>query len=395
MKIWERFKKPKERRTAQVAFLASDEAYEILCNGKYMRLDRNPEIVAACRKIADLISSMTIWLMNNGDRGDERIINALSAKVDIDPMHTMTRKTWMDGIVMNMLLYGKGNAVVLPHTSAGYLEDLEPIPAGLVSFLPVGFSEYRILINGASYDPEDVLHFVHNPDKHELWRGQGVTLALSDVAEILAQAKTTEKAFMSSKWKPSVIVKVDALTEEFSNPEGRQKLKADYLDSADAGEPWIIPGEQFNVEQVRPLSLSDLAINETVTLDKRTVAALLGVPPFVLGVGEYTQPSWNSFVSSTIRPICREIEQELTRKLILSPKWYFRFNMQSLYDYSMQQVANVYESLYERGIVTGNEVRDRLGLSPMDGLDELHILENYIPLDMVGNQKKLNGGDYE
>ena len=80
---------------------------------------------------------------------------------------------------------------------------------------------------------------------------------------------------MSSKWKPSIIVKVDSLTDEFSNKEGRAKLLADYIESNEAGEPWLIPADQFSVEQVRPLTLSDLALADFVQLDKRTVAAIL------------------------------------------------------------------------------------------------------------------------
>lgn len=385
-----------ERMSAsQAIWFASSEDYDSLCAGSYTSLDRCPEIIAGCRKIADIISGMTIHLKSNTDKGDIRIINELSRKVDIDPISTMTRKHWMDVIIMNLMLYGHGNSIVVPHTHDGLIESLEPIAADRVSFVPDTGYRYSVLIDGVRRDPGSLLHFVHNPDRYYLWKGQGLTVALKDTANILKQAKHTEKAFMQSKWKPSLVVKVDALVDEFSSPEGRQKLMEEYVQAANEGEPWLIPAEQFDVQEVRPLSLADLAINDTVELDKRTVAAILGVPAFVLGVGEYNQNAWNSFINNTIRPFCREIEQELTRKLLLSPKWYFRFNIHSLLDYDLKTIASVFGSLSDRGFITGNEVRDRIGMDPREGLDELRILENYIPYDMSGQQKKLTGGGDE
>lgn len=373
----------------KTVFLTSNEYWKEICSSGYVALDRNPEIIAGCSRIAELIASMTIYLMSNTDRGDERIINELSRKVDIEPISTMTRKAWMSAIVMNLLLYGDGNSVVIPHTRKGFLQDLEPIAAERVSFINEGYSDYHLLIDGKSYDHDDVLHFTLNQDKTYLWKGQGFRVALRDVAEILKQAKSTEKSFMESKFMPSLIIKVDALTDEFSSPEGRDRLVEEYVTNRKKGEPWMIPAEQFSVEQVKPLTLADLAINETVQIDKRTVASILGVPPFVLGVGEYSKDAWNSFISNTVRPIAKGIEQELTRKLLLSPKWYFRFNIASLMDYDLQTLANVFGGLSDRGFVTGNEVRDRIGMSPREGLDELRVLENYIPFDMAGLQKKL------
>ncbi len=42
-----------------------------------------------------------------------------------------------------------------------------------------------------------------------------------------------------------------------------------------------------------------------------------------------------------------------------------------------------------------NEIRDWLGMSPRDDMEDLIILENYLPIDRIGDQKKLVGGAAE
>ena len=360
----------------------------------YTRLDQNPEVLAAMRKIAELIASCTIHLMNNTADGDVRITNELSRLVDINPMPNMTRSTWMEGIVENMLVRGRGNAIVVPHTYQGYIQSLEPIAASRVQFLPDpgSYRDYKVLIDGQARDPSNLLHFVYNPDETFLWKGCGVTAALKDIVTNLRQATRTEKAFMASEYKPSIIVKVDALVDEFSSPEGRQKLIDSYVKPSTPGEPWIIPAEQFSVEQVKPLTLSDLAISDTVQLDKRTVAALFGVPPYVVGVGEYKRDEYNAFIQGKIMTLAKAISQELTKKLLINPAWYWRLNVWSLIDYDLQTTSNVLLAGADRGFVCGDEWRDRLHLAPA-GLKEFKVLENYIPYDLSGNQKKLVPGD--
>jgi HK97 family phage portal protein len=384
MKILDRFF-PKKRDSTPVGLWVSGG--DICCPG-YTRLSDNPEIQTACLRIAELIGSMTIYLMSNTSNGDERIINELSRRIDIEPNGNMTRSNWMTAIVMNMLLYGKGNSIVVPHTYNGNLMSLEPISASRVSFAELGYRDYRVLIDGVSKDPSNLMHFVYNPDPIYLWKGQGVTVVLKEVADNLKQAQKTENAFMRSEWKPSIIVKVDALTDEFSSPAGRQKLIESYINPQTPGQPWIIPAEQFSVEQVKPLTLADLAINDTINLDKRTVASVIGVPPYLLGVGEFRRDEWNNFIQTKVKAIATNIQQEMTRCLILSPKWYLMLNYWSLMDYDLKSMSDILLAGSDRGFVNGDEWRDRMHMQPA-GLTEYKVLENYIPYDMSGDQGKL------
>ena len=375
-----------------VVWLTDAQGFETLkCQG-YRSLADSPEVSTAVNTIARLIGAMTIHLMRNEDAGDVRIRNELSDLVDIEPNRYMSRSNFIQWIVRTMLLEGRGNAVVWPRTEGGRLRELIPIPPAFTAFVPDGAFGYFVEIAGQPYDPESLLHFAANPGSYYPWLGTGFALTLADVANNLKQAATTEKGFMESKWKPSLIIKVDGMFDELGNPIKRSKLLADYIETTEAGQPWMIPAEQFQVQEVKPLTLSDLALADFVKIDKKTVATILGVPPFVLGVDDFKRDEWNSFINTTIMPLAQILQQELTRKLLDDPALFFRFNPRSLLNYSMDELVKAGREMVDRMAMRRNEWRDWMGLEPDPDMDELLALENYIPADRLGDQAKLTGG---
>ena len=460
----------------------------------YIPLARNPDVIIAVNKIADMVSNMTIQLMENTESGDVRIKDGLARKIDINPCDHMTRKSWIFKIVRDLLLFGDGNSVlhVEYDPMTDYISNLRPFPMSEVSFKSNDLT-YMIHFRDTDFNPDEVVHFAINPDPDRPYIGTGFRLALKDIVRNLNMATQTKKGFMNGKNVPSLIVKVDSSSEELGTVEGREKIAKKYLTTSQSGEPWIVPDalmeveqvkplslndialnesveidkktvagmlgvpafvlgvgdfnkEEYNnfvgfmngknvpslivkvdssseelgtvegrekiakkylttsqsgepwivpdalmeVEQVKPLSLNDIALNESVEIDKKTVAGMLGVPAFVLGVGDFNKEEYNNFVNTTIMSIATTITQTLTRDLLTSSTRYFKFNPRSLYSYDITELSTVAQQMTNSAAMRRNEWRDWVGMTPDPEMDEIIVLENYLPQGELGNQSKLN-----
>ena len=381
----------KKRQTTPVAlWLNGEEAKNILLPSGYIPITKNDEVKKCIHKIADLVSTMTIMLMENSLDGDIRLKNELSKKIDVYPNNFMVRKNFIYKIVADMI--STGNSVVMPNVQNGLLDNLNIWDINGVSFYG-DFENYYIQYKLQKFSPDEVLHFVLIPDDLLPFKGQGFIPIIKDTVANLVQANTTKTGFLQSKWKPSLIIKVESDAEGMQIKEERQKILNSYVGDTDQGEPWIIPASEIDVKEVRPLSLQDLAIQESIELDKKAIASAFGVPAFMVGVGTFNKDEYNNFISSVIMPIAKVIEQEMTKKLVYKPTWYFRFNAKSLMQFNLGELTTHVKEMVAGGLINRNEGRNAFDYSPVDGLNEYVVLENYIPVADVGNQKKLKGGD--
>jgi HK97 family phage portal protein len=391
------FKKQEVKKTRAdpvTMWLNGAEATEILCPIGYTPLSKNEEIRRCVYKIADLVSDMTIMLMQNGTNGDIRIRNELAKKIDIYPNKNMTRKNFIHKIVTDMLL--GGNSVVYPHTKDGLIEDLQILQSTSLLFDVVN-DGYQIRYKDKLFYPDEVLHFVLNPDDDYPFKGQGYTKMITQTVNNLLQANATKKGFLQSKWKPSLIISIQADTEELQDPVLRKKILGSYTDTTSDGEPWLIPAGEIDVKTVQPLTLNDLAIQDSITLDIKTIAACFGIPSFMVGVGDFNKDEYNNFISTTIMGIAMIIQQELSKKLLYSPDMYFKFNPKSLMQYNLNEQVQFVKELVAGGMLNRNEGRTEFDYAPVDvgGMNDYIVLENYVPVDKVGDQKKLvqEGGE--
>jgi len=386
-------KKTKTRTTPTSIWLNGDDASDILCPSGYTPLSKNEEIRRCVFKIADLVSNMTIMLMENGTNGDIRIKDELAKKIDVNPNKNMTRKTFIHKIVTDMII--EGNGVSFPEVKGIYVDNLKLWNASSVSYKEVGDS-YQIIYKGAPFNPDEVLHFVLNPDDEYSFKGQGYTQMIKQTVANLLQANATKTGFLKSKWKPSMIISIESDAEELQNEETRSKILGSYTKTTEIGEPWLIPAGQIDVKTIQPLTLNDLAIQDSITLDLKTISACFGLPPFMVGIGEFNKDAYNNFISTTIMSIATIIQQELTKKLLVSNTRYFRFNPKSLMQYNLAEQVAFVKELKNGGMLSPNEGRCEFNYSPVDvdGMNDYTVLENYLDVADLSKQKKLTqGGD--
>ena len=198
---------------------------------------------------------------------------------------------------------------------------------------------------------------------------------------------------MTGQYMPNIIIRVDAMNEELASEVGREQIKKKYLGEAKPGEPWVIPADLLEVQSVKPLSLQDIAINPSVEIDKRTVAGIIGIPAFFLGVGKFDKDEYNNFVDTRIMGIAQIISQTLTRDLLYSPDWYFKLNPRSLYAYNLTDMVSAGTSMIKLNSMRRNELRDWVGMDPDDEMEELLVLENFLLQEDLSKQNKLKGGE--
>ena len=352
----------------------------------YHRLLDSPEISACINRIAAIISGATIYLMENTDEGDVRVHDELARFVDINPWPNMaTRQSWMNWIVTTLLGEGDGEAFVLPRTSGGKFTALEPMPGAVSIDNPAG--GYFVQWRGYTYAPDEVLHFRLYADPDRPWKGRGVRVQANRLAASLNTTSQLKDMLNSPDYKPPRIVAVNS-DNAFSDEAERENFRESYLSESKDGKPWILPADLVKIEQIKPMSLTDLAVKDTVELDKKTATAIFGVPGFTLGIGSFSEAEHNHAVRTVYVPICQGIEQELTLKLLASPRRYFKISRRRLYAYDLKNLIDMDLAMADRGYLNGDEVRADMDLDPV-GLTERVRLENYILNEDTGKQKKL------
>lgn len=177
--------------------------------------------------------------------------------------------------------------------------------------------------------------------------------------------------------------------------EGLKEFKEKYTGPANAGNMPILPPNSELVDM--SMNIADAQFIDTLKFNAQQIAALYGVPAWMVGILEQTkfasvETTQRDFMASTLGAILRAYRQELESKLLTTEERLngisIEFNTEAYYELDTKSRIENLNTLQKMGVVTPNQICKLEGWPTYDSGD-FHILPgNYLTVDKIVENNK-------
>jgi HK97 family phage portal protein len=328
-----------------------------------------PALTAGMR----LISGIIMQLPLRQKRGDEVVDPPATIIDNPAPGPNRTTADYVDEYSSDILLYGNHVSLIGPPDSTGWPTMLIPLDVSTVSVARDEKTLEPIYALEGIDDPlpaDRIFHVAIDKRSGEL-RGRGVLPTLTGaIGAALAADAYAGRYFAESAVPSGVITDTRPnLTQDQAN-----ELKTKWMQAVSGTRaPVVIPGSTT----FQPLATdADKAqLVQARQWDATTVAMILGVPPFLLGIETqrhtYTnaETEFGRFVSTTILRLLRPLEQQLSLQCLPRGNT-AEFWTGALLRADTSTRANAAVSLYGANLITLEEARTLAGFPAEGGPDE-------------------------
>ncbi len=211
-------------------------------------------------------------------------------------------------------------------------------------------------------------------------------------------------ALLKNGCTPSGMLKFEPTDETGMSTELTDEQRARLLEdlefrfqgSHNSGRPMLLEGN-FSYQQLG-LNPKDMDFLELLNLSAREIALCFGVPAQLIGIPEANtysnmETAKLALYEETIIPLLKRVESDLNEYLapLYNGDIHIQYDINSIpamAEKTKQTYTNV-QGAVTAGILTRNEAREKLGLDPIDGADELYIASNLFPIgEAVENESE-------
>lgn len=355
------------------------------------------DTVWACvRLISQTISTLPVEVYRRlpDGRGEAARDHHLRGLLHDQPNSYMSAVTFWTAMIASLLLWGNAYALIV-RRGDGTTHTLMPLmAAGMQVTYHDGSLLYRYSWMGdtGEYSETDIFHV-----KGFSLDGMLGMSPISQMRESLGAAMAAEKSatsFFRNGMRPSLVLNAPAYLTETQQKRFTPKWFEEFAGTINAGKVPLMEGG-WSLEQIG-MNPDDAQLLATRGFSVEQLCRCFGVPAVMVGHMEKTT-AWGTgleqmnlwFLTYTLRPYLRSIEQELARRVMTAGErafYYIEFNVDGLLRTDSEKRATTMKVYVDAGINTPNEMRAKNNDPPLEGGDKLTMASGRMPLEGLGEQ---------
>jgi len=355
-------------------------------------------VYSCIRYLSDAVG-MTNLSLYKKDKEDNRSQNFTHplAKWISEPQSNTTTINWFQSIMGQLSGFGNAYAVIVRNNDYTVKETIF-IPSMNVSHQITinGELSYTITLNNKTFNlfAEDVLHF------------KGLSLdGKVGISPIAYHRSTLERSSSESAFGKNFYDNASNVGGVVTHPAKLNKetlkllkeaISSEYGGVGNSGKTMIL-SEGMTYNRIEMISPTDANYVASKQMSDNDIANIFRVPVTLLNNTEASTyanvENLNVYFQMySLNPYYKTIEQELKMKLISksSRDFFFEYDTDSLMNSTSTQKMERLDKGIKGSIFSPNEARKRLNLNPIEGMDDILIPLNLVPLSkyddvMMGN----------
>ena len=324
-----------------------------------------PAVAAAVEKITNTISIIPFKLYREEDDGDGKKVVTMVEDPRVNLINDDTKDT-MDGIQFKKqlsqdYLIGKGGYAYI-NRSLNRVISIHYVDESYISVQintdPI-FKRYTLSVNGQSYEPFDFIKIIRSTKDgasgesliSEVNSALQTSIGMLKYQLGIVQTGGNKKGFIKSKTKLS--------------PEATVALKDAWKQLySDSGENVVLLNNGLEFQESSNTSL-EMQLNESKISLNNEINAIFGI-----------SDDQERYFKFAIMPIVKALESALNRDLLLETEkkqLFWAADMSEITRIDMKSRYDAYQVALASHWITGNEVRYRENMDPLEGLDNIDV----------------------
>lgn len=356
--------------------------------------------------ISDTISKLPFYVMN--DRTKEHLDRPdIYNLLNLSPNPVMNGQQFKKLWITNMLL--TGNGYVVPTWRGLKVTELNIFDKENVQIVQNDTSRIVYVVRNPFTKVERKLRYdeiIHL----KAYTADGITgispLTFARLTtEVGLEQEAFQKAFYTNGGRPDGVLKTatdlsnkqvavkktDGSTESVGMKEAMRRAWRAAHTGTDNRFDIAILDNGLEYQTIPQISPADMDFVNSKTVNIEDICRFFKVPPYKLGVGKQTysnnEQASIEYITNTIIPIVTQIEQELTRKLLLDSEiqrgLVVTCNVEAELRGDTNARANWYQKMEQMGVYTINEIRALENMEEVEYGDTRVIGPNYVPIEIA------------